>query len=409
MKTYLVGGAVRDILMGRTAQDQDWVVVGSTPEEMLARGFLPVGKDFPVFLHPETREEYALARTERKSGRGYRGFVVCADPTVSLEEDLGRRDLTINAIAVDDTDHLVDPFDGQGDIEHKVLRHVRAHAFAEDPVRVLRLARFAARYVDFQVAPETLKLCQAMVAQGELDHLVAERVWQELAKGLMEPKPSRMFDVLRACGALRVLLPELNCLWGVPQPAAHHPEIDTGVHVMMALDLAAQEGASLEVRFAVLTHDLGKGVTPDELLPAHHGHEAAGVPLVQAVAQRLRAPRSCEDLAVLVAREHTHVHRCKSMRNGSVISLLERLDAFRRPARLAQVVQACEVDARGRLGLHDRVYAEGQWLLKAFERAKAVDIASVVAQNKDKRFLPEQIHAARTHALAEMMAAAAPA
>lgn len=409
MKTYLVGGAVRDILMGRTAQDQDWVVVGSTPEEMLARGFLPVGKDFPVFLHPETREEYALARTERKSGRGYRGFVVCADPTVSLEEDLGRRDLTINAIAVDDTDHLVDPFDGQGDIEHKVLRHVRAHAFVEDPVRVLRLARFAARYVDFQVAPETLKLCQAMVAQGELDHLVAERVWQELAKGLMEPKPSRMFDVLRACGALRVLLPELNCLWGVPQPAAHHPEIDTGVHVMMALDLAAQEGASLEVRFAVLTHDLGKGVTPDELLPAHHGHEAAGVPLVQAVAQRLRAPRSCEDLAVLVAREHTHVHRCKSMRNGSVISLLERLDAFRRPARLAQVVQACEVDARGRLGLHDRVYAEGQWLLKAFERAKAVDIASVVAQNKDKRFLPEQIHAARTHALAEMMAAAAPA
>lgn len=408
MKTYLVGGAVRDILMGRTAQDQDWVVVGSTPEEMLARGFLPVGKDFPVFLHPETREEYALARTERKSGRGYRGFVVCADPTVSLEEDLGRRDLTINAIAVDDTDHLVDPFDGQGDIEHKVLRHVRAHTFVEDPVRVLRLARFAARYVDFQVAPETLKLCQAMVAQGELDHLVAERVWQELAKGLMEPKPSRMFDVLRACGALRVLLPELNCLWGVPQPAAHHPEIDTGVHVMMALDLAAQAGASLEVRFAVLTHDLGKGVTPDELLPAHHGHEAAGVPLVQAVAQRLRAPRSCEDLAVLVAREHTHVHRCKSMRNGSVISLLERLDAFRRPARLAQVVQACEVDARGRLGLHDRVYAEGQWLLKAFERAKAVDIASVVAQNKDKRFLPEQIHAARTHALAEM-AAAAPA
>ena len=400
MKTYLVGGAVRDILMGRAAQDQDWVVVGSTPEQMLELGFLPVGKDFPVFLHPETREEYALARTERKNGRGYRGFVVCADPSVTLDEDLGRRDLTINAMAVDDTDHMVDPFDGQSDIENKVLRHVRAHTFVEDPVRVLRLARFAARYVDFQVAPETLQLCQAMVAGGELDHLVAERVWQELAKGLMEPKPSRMFEVLRECGALRVLLPELDALWGVPQPAAHHPEVDTGVHVMMALDLAAQEGASLEVRFAVLTHDLGKGLTPADVLPAHHGHEAAGVPLVQAVAQRLRVPRHCEDLAVLVAREHTHVHRCKSMRNGSVISLLERLDAFRRPARLEQVVQACGFDARGRLGLHDRVYAEGQWLLTAFERAKSVDIAPVVAQNKDKRFLHEQIHAARTQALA---------
>ena len=404
MNAYLVGGAVRDILMGRAAQDQDWVVVGSTPEQMLELGFLPVGRDFPVFLHPQTREEHALARTERKTGRGYRGFAVCADPSVTLEEDLGRRDLTINAIAVDDTDHLVDPFGGQADIENKVLRHVRAQSFVEDPVRVLRLARFAARYTDFQVAGETLQLCQAMVAEGELDHLVAERVWQELAKGLMEPKPSRMFEVLRECGALRVLLPELDALWGVPQPAAHHPEVDTGVHVMMALDLAAQEGASLEVRFAVLTHDLGKGLTPADVLPAHHGHEAAGVPLVQAVAQRLRVPRHCEDLAVLVTREHTHVHRCKSMRNGSVVSLLERLDAFRRPARLHQVVQACAFDARGRLGLSERSYAEGQHLLHAFEAARSVDVGAVVAQNKDKRFLPEQIHAARTHALAHAWA-----
>ena len=403
MKTYLVGGAVRDILLGRPVKDQDWVVVGATVEHMLSLGFLPVGQDFPVFLHPQTREEHALARTERKSAPGYKGFTVHAHPSVTLEEDLGRRDLTINAIAADDSDHLVDPYGGQADIEAKVLRHVRSESFVEDPVRVLRLARFAARYADFSVAPETLALCEDMVASGELDHLVPERVWQELAKGLMEQAPSRMVEVLRACGALRVLLPELDRLWGVPQPAAHHPEVDTGVHVMMALDLAAKESCPLEVRFAVLVHDLGKGLTAPEILPAHHGHEEAGVPLVDAVCERLRVPRACRDLAVLVTREHTQVHRCHTLRPGTVVSLLERLDAFRRPARFEQVLLACELDARGRLGLESREYASRPWMQAALARAQSADVAQVVALNKDKRYLAQQIHAARTHALSHRM------
>jgi tRNA nucleotidyltransferase (CCA-adding enzyme) len=396
MKTFIVGGAVRDILMGRKPADYDYVVVGSTPEEMLALGYTQVGSDFPVFLHPETKAEYALARTERKSGNGYKGFAVHASPDVTLEEDLGRRDLTINAMAVDDSDHIVDPYDGQDDIRSKLLRHVRAEAFIEDPVRVLRLARFAARYTDFTVAPETMTLCQTMVAAGELNHLVAERVWQEFEKGLMEPQPSRMFEVLRACGALAVLLPELDRLAGVPQPAAHHPEVDTFVHVMMVVDLAAERGESLEVRFAALMHDLGKGVTAPELWPAHANHDAAGVPLVQAVSKRLKVPTDCRELAVAMSREHTLVHRAGTLKATSMIHLFKRVDAFRRPERLESLLRACECDARGRLGFKDREYPQTAILMTAFEAAKSVDGGEVAKLCKEKKHIPERLHGVRT-------------
>jgi tRNA nucleotidyltransferase (CCA-adding enzyme) len=396
MKTFIVGGAVRDILLGRKPKDYDYVVVGSTPEEMLALGYAPVGKDFPVFLHPETKAEYALARTERKTGHGYKGFAVHTSPDVTLEEDLGRRDLTINAMAVDDTDHIVDPYDGQEDVRNRLLRHVRAEAFIEDPVRVLRLARFAARYTDFTVAPETLALCRSMVAAGELNHLVAERVWQEFEKGLMEPQPSRMFEVLRACGALAVLLPELDRLAGVPQPAAHHPEVDTFVHVMMVVDLAAERDESLEVRFAVLMHDLGKGVTPAELWPAHPGHDAAGVPLVQAVCKRLKVPSDCRELAVAMSREHTLIHRTSELKATSMIHLFKRVDAFRRPERLDALLRACECDARGRLGLKDREYPQADWLRVAFAAAKSVNGGEIASLCKEKIHIPERLHGERT-------------
>ena len=300
MQTYIVGGAVRDELLGFAVKDKDYVVVGSTPEAMVAAGFQPVGKDFPVFLHPHTHDEYALARTERKTAKGYKGFAVHASPEVTLEEDLARRDLTINAIAKSDNGQLIDPFNGLADIQSRVLRHV-SDAFAEDPVRILRVARFSARLSDFELAPETLRLMCQMVDAGEVDALVAERVWQELVKGLMETKPSRMFEMLRACGALRKILPELDRLWGVPQPEQHHPEIDTGVHVMMVIDYAAQQNFSLPVRFAALMHDLGKGTTPQEMLPRHIGHEERSADLVKAVCKRLRVPNDCKELAVMVA------------------------------------------------------------------------------------------------------------
>ncbi|KVP65599.1 hypothetical protein WJ96_04325 [Burkholderia ubonensis] len=396
MKTYIVGGAVRDILMGLKPADYDYVVVGGTPERMLELGYRQVGADFPVFLHPETGEEYALARTERKSGNGYKGFVVHASPDVTLEEDLGRRDLTINAMAVDETDHIVDPYNGQEDIRNKVLRHVRAEAFVEDPVRVLRLARFAARYTDFTVAEETLALCYKMVAHGELNHLVAERVWQEIAKGLMERQPSRMFEVLRAVGALKVLLPELHRLFGVPQPAAHHPEVDTFVHVMMVVDLAAERGESLEVRFAALMHDLGKGVTPPELWPAHHDHDVAGVPLVEALCKRLKVPSDCRDLAVAMSREHTRIHRSKELKATSMIHLFKRVDAFRRPERFESLLRACECDARGRLGFQDRAYPQADMLRAAFQAAQSVNGGEVAKQCKDPKHIPERLHGERT-------------
>ncbi|MBC7781262.1 MAG: multifunctional CCA addition/repair protein, partial [Proteobacteria bacterium] len=357
MRVYSVGGSVRDQLLGLPVVDRDWVVVGATPPQLIDLGYRPVGRDFPVFLHPVTHEEYALARTERKSAPGYRGFIVHAAPEVTLEEDLARRDLTINAIACDESGALVDPFHGQRDIEARVLRHV-GPAFSEDPVRILRLARFAARFDAFSVAPETRALARAMVDAGEVDALVAERVWQELAKGLSERSPSRMFAVLRDCGALARILPEVDRLFGVPQPAQHHPEIDTGVHVMSTLDLAARESATLPVRFALLMHDLGKGTTPAEEWPRHIAHEQRGVPLIDAVCDRLRVPAECCDLARLVARFHTDVHRALELKPSTMLRVIERCDGLRRPERFAQVLEACEYDARGRAGLEARAYPQ---------------------------------------------------
>ncbi|MBU4499395.1 MAG: multifunctional CCA addition/repair protein, partial [Gammaproteobacteria bacterium] len=349
MKSYVVGGAVRDRLLGLPVADRDYVVVGATPEQMVALGYQPVGKDFPVFLHPGTHAEYALARTERKSGAGYKGFTVHASPDVTLEEDLSRRDLTINAIAEDSDGALIDPYGGQRDLAARTFRHV-SEAFAEDPVRILRVARFAARFTAFTVAAETNALMRQMVDNGEVDALVPERVWQEIARGLMEAQPSRMFRVLRDCGALARLFPEIDRLFGVPQPPAHHPEIDTGVHVMLVVDWAAQQGFSLPVRFAALTHDLGKGVTPPELWPKHHGHEAKSVDLVRALCERIRVPADCRDLAVAVARDHGNAHRALELRAATVVELLERVDAFRRPDRFTEFLQACECDFRGRPG-----------------------------------------------------------
>jgi tRNA nucleotidyltransferase (CCA-adding enzyme) len=386
MQTYLVGGAVRDALMGLPVRDRDYVVVGSTPEDMVALGYLPVGKDFPVFLHPQTKEEYALARTERKTAKGYHGFTFHTDADVTLEMDLVRRDLTINSIAANVLSTgtmpefnlqnlsqftLVDPYHGQRDIAGKVLRHVSL-AFAEDPVRILRLARFAARFADFSVAPETTDLMRRMVAAGEVDALVAERVWQELARGLMEATPSRMFDVLRDCGALQVLLPEVARLWGVPQPEAHHPEIDTGVHLMMVLDMAAQLDAPLPVRFACLMHDLGKGATHADVLPRHLGHEERSVKLLLPVCERLRVPTDCKDLAVIVAKEHGNIHRSAELNAAAVMRLLERCDAIRKPQRFLDTLLACECDARGRLGKQADAYPQRVRLAKALQAALSV-------------------------------------
>ncbi|GGC80934.1 multifunctional CCA addition/repair protein [Undibacterium terreum] len=382
MKTYIVGGAVRDALLGLPVQDRDHVVVGATPEQMLAQGYTPVGKDFPVFLHPRTHEEYALARTERKTAPGYKGFVFHTDADVSLEEDLIRRDLTINAMALDETDGSIqDPFNGKQDLKDRVFRHVSA-AFAEDPVRILRLARFAARFSvpphDFVVAPETNALMQQMVQAGEVDALVPERVWQELARGLMEARPSRMFDLLRDCGALQRILPELDALWGVPQPPKHHPEIDTGVHVMLVVDYAAGKSYSLPVRFAALMHDLGKGVTPSSEWPRHHGHEQKGVDLVEAVCQRLKVPSECRDLAVMAARDHGNISRALELRPNTIIALLERSDAFRKPQRFLDLLRASECDCFGRADLPDASFPQYDYLaaaLAAAQQVKAGEIA----------------------------------
>ena len=394
MQIYMVGGAVRDRLLGLPVQDHDWVVVGATPEQMVAQGYLPVGKDFPVFLHPDSREEYALARTERKSGRGYRGFTVFTSPDVTLEEDLARRDLTINSIAAPAdwtgasgqnglNPGLIDPFGGQRDLHAKVLRHV-TDAFREDPVRILRLARFAARFHDFSIAPETMALLREMVADGEADHLVPERVWQELSRGLMEAHPARMFDVLRDCGALAVVLPELNRLWGVPQRAEYHPEVDTGVHVMMVLQMAVRLNASLPVRWACLMHDLGKGTTPADVLPRHIGHEQRSSKLLRTVGQRLRVPTDCTELADVVAREHGNIHRSGDLNAAALVRLLERCDAFRKPARFADALLACECDARGRLGMEEDAYPQRQHLLAALAAAQGVDTASVAQAAVDR-------------------------
>ncbi len=403
MKIYRVGGSVRDELLGIDVKDRDWVVVGATPDDLVARGFRPVGRDFPVFLHPETQEEYALARTERKTAPGYRGFVVQADPGVTLEDDLQRRDLTINAMAIAEDGALVDPYGGLADLRAGVLRHV-GPAFAEDPVRILRVARFAARFDGFTVAGETMELMREMVRAGEADALVAERVWQEFSRGLMERRPSRMFDVLRACGALARVIPELDRLWGVPQPAAHHPEVDSGVHVMMVVDHAADAGAPLAVRFAALVHDLGKGTTPAADWPRHIAHEQRSVRLVDELSERLRVPTECRDLARIVAREHGLVHRALELRAGTITKLLERIDVARRPQRLESVLAACEADYRGRLGLGSRPYPQAQRLRDAARAFASVDTASIArAHAESPQEIRAALHEARTRAVADAL------
>lgn len=401
MEIYLVGGAVRDELLGRTVGERDWVVVGATPGQMLAAGFRPVGKDFPVFLHPQTHEEYALARTERKTAPGYHGFAVHAAPEVTLEEDLARRDLTINAIARAADGRLIDPWGGLRDLDARVLRHV-SPAFAEDPVRILRLARFAARYagLGFTVAPETLALMRTMVAAGEVDALVPERVWAELARALGEPWPGRGIEVLRDAGALARLLPELDRLWGVPQPPRHHPEVDTGVHVLMALAQAVRLGADVPTRFATLLHDLGKGTTPAAEWPRHIGHEARSARLVREVCARLRAPAEHRDLAVLVAEFHTHCHRALELRPDTVLATLERLDALRRPARFAQFLLACEADARGRTGLEERPYPQAARFERARAAAAAVSAQALAAQGLSGTAIAAALKRARVAAIA---------
>ncbi|WP_054286472.1 multifunctional CCA addition/repair protein [Gulbenkiania mobilis] len=398
MKVYIVGGAVRDRLLGLPVKDRDWVVVGTTPEQMRAQGFRPVGKDFPVFLHPETHEEYALARTERKTAPGYHGFTFHAAPDVTLEEDLGRRDLTINAMAESDDGTLVDPFDGRRDLELRLLRHV-GPAFVEDPVRILRLARFAARF-GFGVAPETLALMRSMVASGEVDALVPERVWQEIARGLMEDVPSRMFLVLRECGALARLLPEVDALFGIPQRADYHPEVDTGDHVMRVVDYAASANLPLPARFAALMHDLGKALTPPEVLPRHIGHEPRGEKPLLALCERLRVPADCRDLARLVTLYHTKVHTAGQLRPDTVLRLFRDTDALRRPERFGQLLQACIADARGRLHFESAPYPQADWLQAMLEAACAVDAGEIARQCQDKRAIPEAVDKARVAAIA---------
>ena len=397
MRVYTVGGAVRDELLRLPVVDRDYVVIGATPEQMIALGYKPVGKDFPVFLRPQTHAEYALARTERKTARGYHGFAFHAAPDVTLEQDLARRDLTINAIAKDELGNLIDPYHGAADLKAGVLRHV-SPAFAEDPVRILRLARFAARF-GFVIADETLQLMRGMVANGEVDALVAERVWQELSRGLMEAKPSRMFEALRACGALARVIPEVDALFGVPQTAAHHPEVDTGVHVMMVIDYAASQNYALDVRFAALTHDLGKGTTPREEWPRHIAHEERSVGLVATLCERLRVPSDCRDLALIMAKQHGNIHRAAELRPSTIVRLLQSADAFRKPQRFTRLLQACESDARGRLGMNERPYPQAQRMLAAFSAAAAVDAGAIAEHLAEPTRIKDAIQRARVSAV----------
>jgi len=406
MQVYLVGGAVRDRLLGLPVGERDWVVVGARPEELEKQGYLQVGKEFPVFLHPQTREEYALARTERKVGPGYRGFTTQFSPDVTLEEDLRRRDLTINAIAEDSSGRIIDPFHGRRDLEARVLRHV-SEAFVEDPVRVLRLARFAARFgnMGFTVADETRELVKRIVAAGEMDALVPERVWKETERALDEQRPDLFFETLRECGALKPIFPEVDALFGVPQPAQWHPEIDTGVHVLMALRLAARRDASTATRFAVLTHDLGKALTPREKWPSHHGHEQAGVPAIEVLCSRLRVPKEFRDLAVMVSNFHTHVHRARDLRPSTILELFEKTDAFRRPDRFEELLLACECDARGRLGLEDRDYPQPDYLREARNAAAAVSLGEEERQGLNGQAIGDRLRRKRLDAIVAMKAA----
>ena len=378
MKTYLVGGSVRDELLGLPVKDHDYVVVGASPEEMERQGYRPVGKDFPVFLHPQTHEQYALARTERKISLGYKGFEVFASPQVTLQEDLARRDLTINSIAKDEAGNIIDPFNGVADLEAGILRHV-SPAFSEDPVRILRAARFAARF-SFRIAPETLALMNEMVHNGEVDALVPERVWQELARGLMEDNPSRMFYVLRECGALARILPEVDVLFGVPQPAHAHPEIDTGLHIMLAIDYAATKNYSLPVRFATLTHDLGKGTTPPEEWPRHIGHEARSIDLTRNLCERIRIPKDARDLALLVARYHGNVHRAEELKPSTLVDILQAVDVYRKPERFEEFLQACACDFHGRPGYAVKPYVQAERFQRAYAAAKSVDAGAIAGE-----------------------------
>lgn len=403
-KVYLVGGAVRDELLGKTVQERDWVVVGSTPEELLAQGYRQVGASFPVFLHPDTGEEYALARTERKRGHGYHGFSVDFDPGVTLEQDLARRDLTINAMARDDQGALIDPFNGRNDLNQRVLRHV-SDAFSEDPLRVLRVARFAARYQElgFTIHPSTLRLMTGMAGSGELEYLVPERVWAEFEKALSTSNPATFIKVLQNCGALAVLLPEVDNLFGVPQPERHHPEIDTGIHVMMTMDLAASMGCSARVVFALLLHDLGKALTPESMLPSHIGHEKSGVPLVRDVCERLRVPGAYLSLSLIVCELHLRCHGLLEARPSTVLKLIEDADLLRRPERMDDFLLACEADYRGRKGLEDRPYPQAGRLRKALAAALSVRASAVPTAGLDGKQIGKKIREARLMAIGDAL------
>jgi len=403
MKTYLVGGAVRDELLGYPFNERDWVVVGATVDDMLAAGFQQVGKDFPVFLHPETKEEYALARTERKTAAGYKGFDVHASPDVTLEEDLIRRDLTINAIAKDEHGDIIDPYNGVRDIKDKLLRHVSS-AFNEDPVRILRIARFLARYahLGFNIADETMQLMKDMVDAGEVDALVPERVWQEMKKALSEKSPTAFITTLRDCGALKRIIPELDCLFGVPQPEEHHPEIDTGIHTLMVLEQACKLSSEADVRFAALLHDLGKGITPKEEWPRHIEHEARGAKIVLEVCQRLRIPNDYRDLAERTARFHLHYHRALELKLSTVVKTLEQLDAFRKPERFEKFLLASEADARGRPGYENKIFPQGDYFRQAFSVTRNIDIKALREQGFENMKLANKIKQVRTDAVAEL-------
>lgn len=400
MEVYLVGGAVRDRLLGRPVHERDWVVVGARPEDLERDGFVSVGREFPVFLHPRTHEEYALARLERKVAPGYRGFTTQFSPEVTLEEDLKRRDLTINAMAESSSGEIIDPYGGRQDLEARLLRHV-SDAFVEDPVRILRVARFAARYAElgFRVADDTRELMTRMTASGEVDALVPERVWQETERALAEPRPDVYFETLRSCGALRVIFPEIDALFGVPQPAKWHPEIDTGVHVMLAVRYSASVGAPTSVRYAALTHDLGKTLTPKERLPSHHGHEEAGVALVEALSERLKVPNGFRELAVLAARHHAVVHKAAELRPATVLTLLENTDAFRRPERFTELLLACECDMRGRTGLETRPYPQAAYLQAARAAAAEVTLTEEERSGLQGRAIGEKIREKRLAAV----------
>jgi len=404
MEVYLVGGAVRDRLLGLPVRERDWVVVGATPGEMIERGYRQVGKDFPVFLHPETGEEYALARSERKSGHGYHGFEFDTSPDVTLEDDLGRRDLTVNAMAESPDGEIIDPRGGRQDLEERILRHV-SPAFSEDPLRVLRAARFTARFTDlgFTLAGETLGLMAELSQSGELEHLTPERVWQETASALAGPRPAVYFHILHVCGALEVLFPELDALFGVPQPQRWHPEVDTGLHTLLAVEQAARLSPSLAVRFAALTHDLGKGETPESEWPSHRGHERRSVRLIGRLCERVPVPKACRELALLVAEYHGLCHRAEELRPSTVMKLLEAADAFRRPQRFEEFLLACEADARGRTGLEDRPYPQAERLRTALDAAAAVSADDVAGEGLDGAAIGRAIREARIGALREAL------